>query len=281
MTGLLRAEGFKLIRRRMTWIMAILTGGLCLMIYLLIWVALASSDAAQMDAQAVADLERTIALDNVPAFGGNVVWQLAGIMAIILIASSIGQEYSWRTILTLATWTGDRTKIIAAKLIVATLLTLGYVVIGFLASTLGSLIVEGIRGDLGGETSNGLFVDIVLAAVRVAYALLPYVFLAGTLTLIGRSVALGIAVGVAMLFLEGLVPTVMNLLGDTFSWLKHVTMNWNVQGILAANGYVEGTGSPPDPELPSAWQAAAVLLLYIAAYVATMLLVINRRDITE
>ena len=102
-------------------------------------------------------------------------------------------------------------------------------------------MTELARGTLSsGDLSAGLAGDIGLASVRVWIATLVYICLAATLTMLGRNTALGISVGLAVLFLEGLAVPVVDLLGDSFAWTKDILMNWNVQGILAANGYVPG-----------------------------------------
>lgn len=281
MSAMVRAELFRLLRRRMTWILAALTAGLTLIIYITLWLAVAGSNAADADDEMVADLEATLRVTSVPAFGDDIVWQLAAIMGVILVSASIGSEYTWRTILTLTTWTGDRVRLLLAKLWVVLGLTALDVVLGFLCSFGVSVLIGVVRGRLGGEPSLALAGDIALAATLTFVALLPYLLLAAALTMVGRSTALGISVALAVLFLEGLGLTLIDTFGESWSWLKNFSINWNVNAVLAANGYVPGFSSAPDPTLPSAWQGAIVLLLFSCGYLVATLLIFHRRDLTE
>jgi ABC-type transport system involved in multi-copper enzyme maturation permease subunit len=279
---MLRSELFKLLHRRMTLILALLTVGLTLLVYVSLTVAATGSDAADADQETVDDLERLVAVESVPAFGDDVVWQLVSVMGVILISSSIGNEFSWRTVVTLAAWTGSRVPLMLAKIVVNTLLVAAGVVVGFLTCLAASVALGALRGTFASaDLSGALLGDIGIAAAGTFAAALVYIMLAAAITMLGRNAALGISVGLALLFLEGLGIVVIDALGDSFAWAKDLTMNWNVQGLLAANGYVEGISSAPDPELPSAWQSLAVLLLYITGYIVTTLWLFARRDITE
>jgi ABC-type transport system involved in multi-copper enzyme maturation permease subunit len=279
---LISAEWYRLIRRRMTWILGVLLVGLTIFVYGALALAITGSDAADVDAETLADLERIVEVGSVPAFGDDVVWQLVAVMGVILISATIGSEFSWRTVITNVAWTGDRSRFILSKFVVVTLLTVVGVIVGFITCVIASLGVEVVRGTLGsGDVSAGLFGDIALASVRVFISALVYIFLAASLTMLGRNTALGISVGLAILFLEGLAVPILDLLGDSFAWTKDILMNWNVQGLLAANGYIPGVASAPDPDLPGAWQATVVLLIYAAAYAAATILIFRRRDITE
>jgi ABC-type transport system involved in multi-copper enzyme maturation permease subunit len=280
--NLLRAEWFRLARRRMTLLLAGLLVGLCVFVYVALALAITGSDATDTDEQTIEDLKGLVDVKSVPAFSDDVVWQLVSVMGIILISSTIGSEFSWRTVITNVAWTGDRTRFLLSKFAVVSLLSVAGVVLGFIACFLASLSIDALRGTLAsGDISAGLFGDIALAGARVWLGTLVYISLAATLTMLGRNTALGIAVGLAVLFLEGLAVPILDLLGDSFAWTKDILMNWNVQGILAANGFVPGVTSAPDPDLPGPWQAAAVLTLYILAYAAATILIFRRRDITE
>jgi ABC-type transport system involved in multi-copper enzyme maturation permease subunit len=280
-TNLLRAELFRLLRRRMTWILAALTAGLSLLIYITLWIAVEGSSAADADAEMIDDLNRTLLVESIPAFADDIVWQLVAIMGVILMASSVGSEFSWRTVLTLTTWTGDRIRLLLAKLSVALGLTVLGVILGFIVCLGASVAIGAIRGTLDGQLSGALVGDVALSGVLTWIALLPYVLLAGALTMLGRSTALGLSVALAVLFLEGLATTLIDLLGDSWAWLKNFTINWNVNGVLAENGYVPGMSSAPDPDLPPTWQAMLVLLAFSLGFVAATLAIFQRRDITE
>jgi ABC-type transport system involved in multi-copper enzyme maturation permease subunit len=282
LTGLLRSELYRLLRRRMTLILAVLVPALTLLLYLAFALALASGDTANIDAQTVSNLETMISVESIPAFADDLIWQLVAVMGIILMASAIGSEFTWRTVLTITTWTGDRVRPLLARFLVVASLSFAGVVLGFLTAFASSVVITAARGTLAGEQLTGeLLADTGVAIVTTWYALLPYVMLAGLLAMLGRGAALGLGVGLAVLFLEGLGIVVIDQFGDSLAWLKHLTMNWNVQAVMGLNGYVPGVSTPPPPEVPPAWRGALMLAVFVAGYATAATLLFVRRDITE
>ena len=128
---LFRTEWFRLTRRRMTLILALLLVGLCAFVYVALILAITGSDAAGSDAQTVDDLKGLVEVRSLPPFGDDVVWQLVSIMGIILISASIGSEFAWRTVVTNVAWTGDRTRFMLSKFAVVGLLSALGVMLGF------------------------------------------------------------------------------------------------------------------------------------------------------
>jgi ABC-type transport system involved in multi-copper enzyme maturation permease subunit len=282
LSGLLRSELYRLLRRRMTLILAGLLPGVVLLLYLAFALALSSGDAANMDAQTVSDLETMVAVESILAFADDLVWQLVAVMGVILMASAIGSEFAWRTVLTITTWTGDRVRPLIARFIVVAALSFVGVLIGFISAIAGSVIVNAMRGTFGGDQfSAGLLADTGVAILTTWYAALPYILLAGALAMLGRGTGVGIGVGLAVLFLEGFSITIIDQFGDTLAWVKHLTMNWNVQAVMGVNGYIPGVSSPPPPEVPAAWRGALMLVLFILGYASSTILLFVRRDINE
>ena len=281
MTGMIRSELFRIVRRRMLPIMAVLIVSLTILIYGLITGLVEGGGATGTDAQVVTDFERALRVDSVPPFGDDIVWQLVGIMGVILVSTSIGNEFTWRTVLTLTTWTGARARLVLAKLVVVLWLLVGGVALGFVTCLLASTVIEAARGELRGQLSARLLADVALAALLTWIAIVPYVLLAGALTLLARSTALGIALGIAVMFLEELAVTLIDQLGDSLDWVKNLTMNWNVNAVLAPNGSLPGVSPDVETGLPSPWRGALLLLLFSLGYVATMLSVFQRRDVDE
>lgn len=91
--------------------------------------------------------------------------------------------------------------------------------------------------------------------------MLPYAALAFLVALWGRSNAAGIGVGLAVYFLEDLI--LFRVAGDVLDWVPRALLSENVDALLAHNDVRGGIALPLD--LPSAWQAAGVLGLHIAA----------------
>lgn len=283
MIRFLRAEFFKLRRRRMTWVLAALTVAFITLVYVaLLLVVIQSEVQGGIPPDQMAEIERLLTMRNVVPFGYNLVFQLIAMFGIILAASAVGTEFGWRTIITVTAWSGDRFRLVAAKLLVLTAFVGIGVLLGFLTSLGASIVTSAIRGTLNlGEVDTSFVADAILGGLRTWFVALVYTLLAAALAMSGRNTTLGIAVGLALLFLESLFAPLLTILGDQFEAFQKFLISVNVSAVLAANGSVQGLSQPPGPDLPSPWQGAAVLAGYGFSFAALTFAVFVRRDITE
>lgn len=282
MIGMLRSELFKISRRQMTWILGLLTVVLVGFLYFALAIAVFGSDAASMDEQQVADLERMVAVSSVPAFADDLIWQIVGVMAVIMIASVVGSEYAWRTIITVTAWTGDRIRPLAARYVVVAAMTAIGVAAGFVVAVACSVVFEIARGTFdSSDITAGWLGNTGLAVLTTWYTLLVYVALTALVAVLSRSSGLAIGIGLAVLFLESLLVLALDLIGDTVEFAKNFTLSWNVQAVLTANGYVPGIGEPPAADVPSAGQGAVVLAGFIGVLCVAAMYTAQRRDIVE
>jgi ABC-type transport system involved in multi-copper enzyme maturation permease subunit len=281
MIRLIGAELFKLRKRRMTWTLAGLLVALVALVYVLLLLAILSTSTGAPATPGIDALEGALAPAGIPSFGYSLVYQLGAIMGIILTGSAIGTEYGWRTVVTVTAWVGDRTGLVLSKVVTLALIAAGGVILGVLACLVGSLVVGIARDTLAASDFTGtLLSQTVLGGIRTWYVILIYMLLTAALAYLGRSTTLGIAVGLAMLFLESLVTTVLTLLDDRFAFLNDLLISTNASALLAANGDVGGFEQVATNG-PSPWQAALVLALYGVGFLAISIFIFNRRDITE
>lgn len=279
MSALVVAEVFKLTRRRLTWVLAVFAVGLPLLVYLGLLLALSQAENG-LSPQQIADLENTLTLKNVVPFGYGLIWQIIALLGIILTSSAIGTEFGWRTVVTITAWNGDRVRLILAKLLVLAGMAAIGVALGFLAAVAGSILASTARDIWNwGDVSGRLPLDALAGGLRTWFVVLVYVLLAAALTMGGRNTTMGIAVGLATLFFEGLTVNILRLLGDDFKLIRGFLLSHNVNAVLAANGQAQGA----DPAAPtiSAWRGALVLTLYSLAFTAITLATFQRRDLTE
>jgi ABC-type transport system involved in multi-copper enzyme maturation permease subunit len=152
-------------------------------------------------------------LESVSQFAG--AHSLGGLLLVILLSVLTAQEYSWRTY---HLWLGrgvSRLVLLGAKCVAALIATLLVVVTAVIVGSLVTgILTLVIKGSLPFQQVNfGHFFSNILI---VYYSLLPYVALAFLLSILSRSVALSISVGlVFILLVEGTVYTVLSLLNGT------------------------------------------------------------------
>lgn len=270
MTAALRSELFRLSRRLMPRILLLISGGVIALFYLLFWSIVRASPEGT-SAEDVADLRDAIALNNVTEFGASFVSQLAATTTIILAASSVATEYAWGTIRTLLPRTAGRMPLLTAKLITQVLFLIVVVVAGFAAALIASGAVTALEQiDSGVDRSFAL--DLLLAGARVVFATLPYLALAFLLAVWLRSSAAGIGIGLAVLFLEPVLLTVLDAAGGSVDWIGDALLSRNVAAMLS-------TGDA-GAELPDRWRASAVLVAYTAVFLALAFWRFRTRDVT-
>ena len=279
MSAVLRAETYKLIRRPMFWILLALVASIVMFVYLSLLLVLETA-SAEMDAQQLQDFEEFISLPETTSFGFGFTHQLAAIMAVILVSSSITTEFGWRTVITLVVWTGNRLHIVGAKLVTAALASAVLVGIGFVASFSGSFMTSLIHGSLElSDLGIDFFGDLVAGFGRTWLAVLVFPAGAALIAMWTRSTAAAIAITLAFMFLEPFGLIVFDLLPDPVPVLGDLLVSTNTSALLSANGSLQGLTDDGASDLPSAWQAAAYLLVVTVASAWLTVRLFVRRDI--
>jgi ABC-2 type transport system permease protein len=287
MLRLINAELFKLRKRAMTSILLFVLVGILIIIYLIL---LAVSNANLPIPRADEGMPRIVNLLGLPVAIPLAFMFLAGlgsILAVILVASSMGNEYNWRTIRTLLTSSESRFKLLCAKLISAILLILLGMVIGVVTGFIMSLITTAIGGykfDFGFATGSYMW-DQFLQFWRTFYVMLPYIFLGFLLSIVGRSAMPGIALGIAILFFEPVITGLMNLAGGWISEIPAYLLGENVNAITALadlpSGFGGGFGFRAIGEMPSITHATIVLGVYSVVSLVLAFYLFRKRDVTS
>jgi ABC-type transport system involved in multi-copper enzyme maturation permease subunit len=229
-----------------------------------------------IETQAETSTERGLArIGAAPDFGLAFVSQLGTILAVIMGSSLIGTEFGWGTFRTLLARVPTRSALLAAKL-VALLLFVGLVVVLGYAVALGTSALVTVFADLDRGTGTNFLGHSLASVARAAYVMLPYATLAFLVALWFRSNAAGIGVGLAVYFLENLI---VEIAGDALGWIPKTLPGPNADAILDLNDV--GARIAPPPDVPSAWQAAGVLGLYVTAFLALSFWIFRRRDVTS
>ncbi|MEM8534624.1 MAG: ABC transporter permease [Chloroflexota bacterium] len=281
----IRAEWLKLSKRPMMWILLSVWLVLLIVQFLMFLMIAVIGEGIIHPAQ-VTEMTKRLAFPGIFGATFGHVNSLGGIFAVILTAGMMGSEYGWGTLRTELSRHPARVRYIVAKLImilltllVAILITL---VFGIVVGWLVGLVLGG-----AGVPSVASILQIPMAIVRALYVLLPYVLLTFCMTIFGRSLLVGLAVGLTFLIIDisfGSLATFAEL-GGVWQALYNLTLQQNITPFIDMNSRVFGL----TPELvtgivltdmPSMVQATLIVGTYCISFIATTIYFFTKRDIT-
>lgn len=215
----------------------------------------------------------------------GVAEQIAVLLVAILSASTIGNEYNWGTLRNALSRGVGRWQFLAAKLITllsATVAGLLLTIPFTIASSLGAAALTGSSN--WGALEPQLFGQAALDVGRTWFALSPYIALAAMITVVTRSGAVGIGVGIAYGIGEQIISAILI---SSFDWFTHVAQYLlgvnNAAWLLAmtqSRGDHEGLRAALAGQFPSEWHAFTVLAVYTAVLVGIAFWQFQRRDVT-
>jgi len=281
---LIKAELFKLRKRAMTSILLYVLIGLLIIMYL---VLLAISNANLPNRHdAGGAIQNLLGLPEAIPFAFMMLGFVGTILACILAASSVGNEYNWRTIRTMLISSESRTKLLGAKLIAVSVYVLLGMVIGLAVGFIMSLITTAIGGysfDFSFATGTYWW-DQFVQLWRTFFIMLPYILLAFLLSVAGRSAMPGIAVSLGLFFLEPiLIDPLMAMAGGWVAQIPDYLILKNFQVINALNGLPGGLGglSGGTAAELSVTHAAVTLGIYMVVSLIIAFYLFRKRDVTS
>src|SRR5690606_25180461 len=131
-----------------------------------------------------------LSLRNVVTFADAMVYRLVALFCVILAGSITANEFGWRTILPFATWTGDRRKLLGAKLIVTGCVALGLIVAAWLAVGVSVVAITVTDGRFeAGEVTPGLAGELCAGVTVTWLAAMVYAVIAAAIAVWTRSAA--------------------------------------------------------------------------------------------
>jgi ABC-2 type transport system permease protein len=277
------AEFLKLRKRQMTWVLlGILVAIIVLVNLLLLAVSRVRTPAG---GPGTGNIVTLLLLQSAIPFAFSIMASIGSLLAIILTASSIGSEYSWKTIRPALVSSESRFKFIVAKLVSLGLLIL----IGMLIAVIVGFIMGLITTGLGGNAYNFSFFTgsyawtQVLQYLRTFYVIMPFALLGFVMAIVGRSAMPGIATGVGFLFLEAIITAFMTAAGGWIAKVPAYLLNANVTAITALNklpGRFGGGGGTDTTPVPSLTHAFVILGVYSVVFLVFSFYLFKKRDVT-
>lgn len=285
MVPLMATEFFKLRKRMMTWVVALILMGLVVLLYSVLWSASSRvQNFGEGHRFTGIDLRQALFLPGAVPYALQVVGTFGAILAIILAAGSIGSEYAWGTVRLMATVSSGRMKLILAKLVVVFGLTAVGTLLAIAVALAYSFIIALYYGGASGSFLTATFVGDQFAAYgRTLLVLTPYMTLAFAVAVLGRSTLAGVGTGMGVAFAEPLINGLLGAAGSPWSNIPHYLLNTNRQIVLLQNKVPPvlprlGAGAGGVP-VHSALVAGLILAAYAVAFIAVALVLYRRRDI--
>jgi ABC-2 type transport system permease protein len=202
------------------------------------------------------------------------VQTLGLILMAILTASAIGIDYGAGTLRSVLTQGTGRWPYLTAKLITLALLALFGLVVAVASIAVSSVVASGLAGEAAAAGTAATWSDAGNALFKAWVSLLPYITLTAFVTVVARSSAAGMAIGLGYYFFEQLIVA---LFSNLFSWFQNVADFMLVRNISAWTG--AAGGFPGTGALPDATQAIIVLGVYTLILGGVAFWLFERRDV--
>jgi len=283
---LIGAELFKLRKRLMTRVLFFVLVGIIILLYLLLLAVSKVAIPARGPAE-IGEIQNLLGLPVAIPFALSILSSFGSVLAIILMASFVGNEYSWRTIRTVLICSESRFKLLSAKLISVGILILIGLAVGVATGFIMSLITTAIGSysfDFSFAT-GGYMWDQFLQFWRTFFVLIPYVLLGFLFAIVGRAAMPGIALGIGILFLESIVTTFMSLAGGWIAKVPDYLLVANVRAITSLADLPEGVSmgmgvGGSSIEVPGVIHAFTTLTIYSLVFIVIAFYLFRKRDVT-
>lgn len=279
MTPLLSAEFFKLRKRPACWLSMGISAAVIGFLYLVLAALMLAGIDTEAGAESFENLREMTAVRNSSIFGYGITQFVVSTIGIILMSMVITSEFGWRTILTTVNWTGERGKLLAARIVAVLALLAFGVGLGWFVAAAGSVVIELGNGTLSTEGLDAGFVaGVVAGGARTWLTVITYAMLAAAISSLSRSLAVGIGVALIVRFIEPVGVQIIDLMPGVIPSLKLLAISTNVDALLQANGVIDSASSV-DRDLPSVWQATVYLVGFCIVSGAVSIFAFIRQDI--
>ena len=282
----LRAELFKVVRRRMTYICLAAFSALVVLFYVILWLRIREGPGTSPQT-----LLTWLAVRSAMSFANVVPYSLAlerffaTLVCAIFAGTVMGNEFDWRTVGVVTGRGVRRWHFLFAKTVVSLVFTVVTLLLGLFIALAISAWFTSVYDLPWGDAGPERYIDAVLSMGRTLYTIFPFVFMALLFATLWRSGGLAVGAALGAFFIEGIF---IGLLSAASGWPRLVPnffLSINIDAVLRANGtFGGGDGNVPfalGEAGPPEWRGAMVLGAWSLAIVLVSFWVFLRRDIQE
>lgn len=279
LSTLIQTERAKILRRPMTWILAIIVLGLAGMIYfsLGLTLLLPDNESTGLSEQDIENIRELVIFPDGFGFGVSMVGGFMAIGLIILSAGVFGSEFSWGTVRTSLMAGVSRDQFYLGKIITLLLFALAAAIISAGIAFGGTLVVSFIvdRDLYTDEWLNIEFVlDALLIILRTFIGLSVWVLIASAIALVTHSLAAGVGIALGLNIAGDFLFSLLAAAGDLGRWASRLFPNQAVNALYSMNS----ANSPDYGWTDYAW-ITANLLAYTVGAIVIAIIQFRRMDI--
>jgi len=286
MRPLIHVEFFKLRKRMMSWVLALILTGLVVLLYTVLWsTSVRVARFGENNQFTGFDLRQGLYLPAAAPYALQIVASFGATLAMILAAGAVGSEYAWGTVRLMATAASGRLRMISAKLLVVFALVAAGTLVAVAVALIYSLIITVYYGNATASfLTMGYARDQLESYGRTLFVLAPYVTLAFGVAIIGRSTLAGVGTGMGVAFLEPLIGALMRTAGSPWKDIPDYLLNANTRIILLQNKLPEvlprfGDGRGEVTVAHSPMVAGLIVMTYTLVFIAVPFYLFRTRDI--
>jgi ABC-2 type transport system permease protein len=275
----IRAELFKLRKRKMTWIMIIVLAAFFSLVFFAFY-GITANPPARMPQEAHETMRNLISFPDAFKIIFSTAQNIGTILLTIIVASSVGNEYGWGSIRQTLIRRGIRYQYVLSKLVAFIVYALIGIIITFIIGfCLGLLTTQWINGALNWDFITVSYIGELFTMYGwTFYSLFVYMLLAILLSLVGRSAIVGIGGTLGYYLVESIAISIFNQSGGWLSEIPNYLIGHNISAILPTTlmqGPFAALGA-----LPSTLYASIVLAIYCVVFLGLSLYLFKRRDVT-
>jgi len=286
-------EWTKIRRRNLNWIALAVVCVLIVAVYLLLWAASGVVDPNERvlmgEGMELGEFRTLLFLEDSVPFGLTMLYEFGVLAGIVVVGANVGSEYSWNTIRTNVAAHPNRVELLLAKLTALG----GALVLGMLIALAVALLTSAVITLIDGNFTLS-FVDLpflrdsLYSFGRLLLEAGPYFALAAMGAILGKSATSGISIAVGVLFLEGIVSSLMTLAGGWVANVPDFLLNRNADGLAREAGgsfraqldqMVQATSFGKIFEFPDPVQSGVVLAVWAAIFMAGSIVIFRRQDL--
>jgi ABC-type transport system involved in multi-copper enzyme maturation permease subunit len=282
---MISAELLKLRSRTMTKVFLIIIVVIIALANLLILAATKTTTGAAPQGATGALQPADLLSDAIPS--ALAIFSFFGLfLAAIFAASSVGNEYGWKTIRTELISSESRFKFLSAKLVALAI----FIILGMLIAVAVGFVTRLITTGLGGYSFSLSFFtgtyawNQFLGFWRTFFVIMPYALLGFMMAIVGRSAMPGIATSIGVFFLESIITAFMRSASGWISKVPNYLLSANVNAIEGLNNQSSGVrinvNGGTATALPSVPHAFIVLSIYSLAFLVLGYYLFKKRDVT-
>ena len=273
-------ELFKLRKRKMTWIMIVVLAAFFCLVFFAVY-GITESPPARMPDQALDPMRNLITFPDAFKMIFANAQNIGAILLVIIVASSVGNEYGWGTVRQMLTRRGIRYQYVLSKLAAFAVYTLiGTVIAVVIGFCLALITTHLVNGELTWGFMTASYVgELFVMYGWTVYALFVYVLLALLLSLLGRSALAGIGGALGYYFVESIAISIFNQSGGWLSEVPDYLIGHNISAIVPTT-LMRGPFFSSGDALPSTLQASVTLAVYCIVFLGLSLFLFRKRDVT-